>query len=237
MKAGGVIHFISETVMIGFKAGIALVLASTQLPKLCGFGGAHGGSFWERMRHFLENAGATNLLALTVGLAALVVLLLGKRFLPGKPVAILVVVGGILAAKGFELGTSGVAPRRSAARPAAAGRPGDRLGRPERVPASLVACFLLGAIETAAIGRTFAQKHGYRLDSDREFLALGAANLASGLGGGFPISGGMSQSLVNESGGARTPLSGLVAAILMLVVALSSASWPLCLSRCSRRSS
>lgn len=83
-----------------------------------------------------------------------------------------------------------------------------------------LACFLLGAVETAAIGRMFAEKHGYRIDSNRELLGLAGANIASGLGHGFPISGGMSQSLVNESGGARTPLSGLIATRLMLVVAL-----------------
>jgi MFS superfamily sulfate permease-like transporter len=66
----------------------------------------------------------------------------------------------------------------------------------------------------------FAEKHGYRLDSNQEFLALAGANLASGLGHGFPVSGGMSQSLVNESGGARTPLSGLIAAGILLIVAV-----------------
>ncbi len=89
----------------------------------------------------------------------------------------------------------------------------------ELLPLAL-ACFLLGAVETAAIGRMFAEKHGYRLDSNQEFLALAGANLASGVGQGFPISGGMSQSLVNESGGARTPLSSLIAAGIVLVIAL-----------------
>jgi len=78
----------------------------------------------------------------------------------------------------------------------------------------------LGAVETAAIGRMFTAKHGGRFDSNQEFLALATANLAAGLGRGFPVSGGMSQSLVNESSGAQTPLSGLVAAALMLVVSL-----------------
>ena len=87
-----------------------------------------------------------------------------------------------------------------------------------------MACFLLGAVETAAIGRMFARKHGYRLDSNQEFLALAGSNLAAGLGHGFPVSGGMSQSLVNEGGGARTPLSGLVASVLMVVIALFLAS-------------
>jgi MFS superfamily sulfate permease-like transporter len=66
----------------------------------------------------------------------------------------------------------------------------------------------------------FGAKHGYRLDASQEFLAIGVANLTAGLGSAFPVSGGMSQSLVNETGGARTPLSGLVAAIVTLLVAL-----------------
>ena len=75
-------------------------------------------------------------------------------------------------------------------------------------------------METAAIGRMFTAKHGGRLDANQEFLALAASNLAAGLGRGFPISGGMSQSLVNEGGGARTPLSGAFAAGIILVVVL-----------------
>jgi MFS superfamily sulfate permease-like transporter len=83
-----------------------------------------------------------------------------------------------------------------------------------------MACFLLAAVETAAIGRMFASKHGGRLDANQEFLAIAGANLASGLGQGFPTSGGMSQSLVNEGAGARTPMTNLVSALLILVVAV-----------------
>jgi MFS superfamily sulfate permease-like transporter len=89
----------------------------------------------------------------------------------------------------------------------------------ELLPLAL-ACFLLGAVETIAIGRMFSEKHGYRLNSNQEFLALAGANLATGLGHGFAVSGGMSQSVVNESAGARTPLSGLFAAGVVLIVAL-----------------
>src|SRR5262249_48566358 len=83
-----------------------------------------------------------------------------------------------------------------------------------------IACFMLGAVETAAIGRMFSAKHGSRLDPNQEFLGLAAANLAAGLGHGFPVSGGTSQSLVNESGGARTPISGLLAAGIILLVSV-----------------
>ena len=83
-----------------------------------------------------------------------------------------------------------------------------------------LAAFVLGAVESSAIGRMFGQKHGHRFDANQELLAIGAASLAAGIGRGFPVSGGMSQSLVNESAGARTPLSGLVAAIFTLFVVL-----------------
>src|SRR5260370_25041098 len=70
-----------------------------------------------------------------------------------------------------------------------------------------LACFLLGVVETAAIGRMFAAQHGGRFDANQENLALAASNLFAALGRGFPVSGGTSQPLVNEDGGARTPLS------------------------------
>ena len=89
----------------------------------------------------------------------------------------------------------------------------------ELLPLAL-ACFLLGAVETAAIGRMFAAKHGGRFDANQENLALAASNLFAGLGGGFPVSGGTSQSLVNEEGGAKTPLSTALAAVFILVVVL-----------------
>jgi high affinity sulfate transporter 1 len=219
--AGSLVSFISETVMTGFKAGVALHLASTQLPKLFGFHGSHGGDFWERMRHFLAHLHQTSPAALALGAAALGVLLLGKRLLPNRPVALFVVVAGIAAAASFDLAARGVALLGEVPQ----GLP--RLGPPALQTSDLnqllplaMACFLLAAVETAAIGRTFARKHGYRLDSNQEFLALAGSNLAAGLGRGFPVSGGMSQSLVNEGSGARTPVSGLVAAGVVLAVTL-----------------
>jgi sulfate permease, SulP family len=214
VRAGAIVDFVSESVMIGFKAGIALVLASTQLPKLCGFKGTHG-DFWERMGHFVSHAGA----ALGLGAAALALLLLGKRFLANRPVALFVVIGGIAAASFTDLAGRGVQMLGAVPQglPDLAWPGLSRAAVNELLPLA-VACFLLGAVESAAIGRTFARKHGYRLDANQEFLALAGANLASGLGQGLPVSGGMSQSLVNESAGARTPLSGLWAAGIVLLV-------------------
>src|SRR6185436_4922785 len=216
VKAGVIVNFISESVMTGFKCGVALFLASTQLPKLFGIHGAHG-DFWENSGHFLKHLHETNPASLAIGGTALAVLVLGKIFLKHKPVALFVVIGGIVASAllGFEargVKLLGAVPQGLPA----LGLPAIHWADLNELLPLAFACFLLGAVETAAIGRTFAAKHGGRLDASQEFLALAASNLAAGLGRGFPISGGMSQSLVNEGAGARTPLSSLLAASILL---------------------
>jgi high affinity sulfate transporter 1 len=219
VRAGAIVNFFSETVLVGFKCGVALFLASTQLPKLFGFSGAHGGDFWDRMGHFFGGLEKTNPAALLLGLTALGVLLLGKTILKHRPVALFVVIGGIVAARMLHLDERGVALLGEVPQ----GLPMPGLPDVSRADVNAIlplglACFVLAAVETTAIGRMFGAKHGYRLDATQEFLAIGAANLAAGLGRAFPVSGGMSQSLVNETGGARTPLSGLVAALITLLV-------------------
>ena len=219
-RAGVLVHFISESVMTGFKSGVALFLASTQLPKLFGFHGAHG-SFWGNTGFFFKHLNETSSMALLVGGIALALLVLGKIFLKHKPVALFVVIGGIIAASAFSLETRGV--KLIGAVPQ--GIPPLKLpvvywpDLNNLLPLAF-ACFLLGAVETAAIGRMFVAKHGGRFDANEENLALAASNLVAGLGGGFPVSGGTSQSLVNEEAGARTPLSNALAAVFILVVVL-----------------
>ena len=220
VRAGVVVDFISETVLVGFKTGVALVLASTQLPKLFGIKGGHG-SFWQRCGEFFSHLRDTNPVALAVGLGALAALVAGKVFLKNRPVALFVVVGGILGATSAHLDQRGVKMLGEVPQ----GLPALRLPAVQAsdindlLPLAM-ACFLLGAVESVAIGRMFGLKHGNRLDSNRELLALAGANLAAGLGRGFPVSGGMSQSLVNESAGARTPLSGFLASLVIVVVVL-----------------
>lgn len=219
-KAGVIVNFISESVLVGFKCGIALFIASTQLPKLFGFKGSHG-DFWERSGYFFAHLQETNGASLLLGLSALALLLLGKRFLKNKPVSLFVVIAGIVAAASMDLGQFGVKLLGQVPQ----GLP--PFGLPAIHPSDLndllplaLACFLLGAVESAAIGRMFAAKHGYRFDANQELLGIAGANVMAGLGHGIPVSGGMSQSLVNESGGARTPLSGFIAALLMLLIVL-----------------
>ena len=218
--AGTIINFFSETVLIGFKCGVAFVLASTQLPKLFGFAGSHG-DFWEAMAHFFRSLPQTNATALTVGLIALAALVGGKSFFKNRPVALVVLIASIVAAAMLRLDQRGVKLIGDVPRglPLPSLPPVTRSDISTLLPLSM-ACFLLAAVETSAIGRMFARSHDYRLDASQEFLAIAGSNFASGLFGGFPVSGGTSQSLVNASAGARSPLSGLVSAIAILLVAL-----------------
>lgn len=222
VRAGVIVNFVSESVMVGFKTGVACVLTSTQLPKLFGFHGAHG-NFWENLGHFFRHIHETNPVALILGASALTVLVLGKMLWKHKPMALFVVVGGIVAASLAHLEARGVKLLGNVPHglpEIGLPEPGVRWADVNTLLPLAMACFMLGAVESAAIGRMFVAKHGGRFDPNQEFLALSAANLAAGLGHGFPISGGMSQSLVNESGGARTPLSGFIAAAIILLVTL-----------------
>jgi high affinity sulfate transporter 1 len=219
-RAGRAVSFFSETVLVGFKAGLALYLASTQLPKLFGFKGTHG-DFWERSGYFLAHLGETHQASLLVGTAALAALIAGKLWIKNRPVAFVVVIAGMLAARFWDLESQGV----SLLGEVPEGLPSLGVSVVSRADLNMLmpvalAAFVLGAVESSAIGRMFGQKHGHRFEANQELLALSAANFAAGIGRGFPVSGGMSQSLVNESAGARTPLSGLIAALFTLFVVL-----------------
>ena len=146
VKAGSIVNFISESVMVGFKCGVALFLASTQIPKLCGVHGAHG-DFWENSGHFLRHADQSNPTSLASGLAALAVLVAGKILLKHKPVALFVVIGGIAASLLLGLGDRGV--KLLGAVPAGLPAPGlpsvSRADLNTLLPLAF-ACFLLGAV-------------------------------------------------------------------------------------------
>ena len=224
LRAGVLVEFISETVLTGFKLGIGLTLIATQIPKLCGISSAHGGNFAARCWHFVTHLSELNWVACILGGTALMILVGGKRWLPHRPIAILVVVGAILLVGPLDLIAHGVATLGAV--PAGAPQPVffplgiDDLN--EILPLAM-ACFLLAAVETVAIGRMFAARTGQAFDPNQEFLGLAAANTAAGIAQGLPVGGGMSQSLVNAAGGARSPLSGLIAAITILVVLLTCA--------------
>jgi high affinity sulfate transporter 1 len=224
-RLGGVVQFVSETVLSGFKIGAALVIASTQLPKLFGVAGG-GANFFERVAHLIGQLGVIHLPSLLLGVGALCVLALGEGLLRGRPVVLIVVIASILLMTFTGLAERGVAVVGELPR----GLPalGIQRGQLEDIQALLplaLACFLLAFVEGISTARAFALEHRYAIDTERELLATAAANLAAGLGQGFPVAGGMSQSAVNGKAGARTPAALVVAsgAIALVLIYLTEA--------------
>jgi high affinity sulfate transporter 1 len=211
LRLSSLMSFVSETVLLGFKAGAALTIGMTQLPKLFGVAGG-GEHFFERLWTLAGQISLTNFAVLAFGLTALAMLLAGERLLPGRPVALAVVASSIVVMSVTSLGEYGlkVVGELPSGLPELrwpALRPRDVEGI---IPLAL-ACFLLSYIESVSAARTLAAKNGYEIDSRQELLGLGAANLAVAFAQGFPVAGGLSQSVVNDKAGAKTPLALIVA--------------------------
>jgi high affinity sulfate transporter 1 len=220
LRLSGLVSFISETILIGFKAGAALTIAMTQLPKLFGVTGG-GDYFFERAWTLAGQLGQTNVAVLGMGLAALTLLLLGEKLLPNRPIALLVVALATVVVSLTTLKEAGVAT--VGALPAGLpdfSLPSLRLRDVDGILPLSCACFLLAYIESISAARTLAAKNDTEIDPRQELLALGAANLAVAFGNGFPVAGGLSQSAVNDKAGARTPLALVFASITLAVCLL-----------------
>lgn len=136
---------------------------------------------------------------------AIAALVFFARLFPGRPTMLVVVAAAILAMPEItipKIHTSDIAAL---------------------VPIAL-ACFMLAYGETILVARSFAQKHGYDINPEQELTAIGAANIATGLAHGFPVAGGMSQTAVNDLGGASSPLSLVVTSCAIALTLLFFAS-------------
>jgi sulfate permease, SulP family len=220
LRLSVLVRLISDSILVGFKAGAGLTIAMTQLPSLIGVAGG-GHNFFERAALIAGQFGQMHYLVLAVGVIAIMLLMLGERLLPGKPVALGVVALSIVAASVLGLPALGVPTtgRIPAGLPTLEG-PALRLHDVEGIVPLAVGCLLLAYIESVSAARTFAAKHGYAIDPRQEFLGIGAANLAAALGHGYPVAGGLSQSAVNDKAGARSPLALVFASITLALCLL-----------------
>jgi len=212
-RLSSLVNFISETILLGFKAGAALTIAMTQLPKLFGVqGGGHG--FFESAVTLGSQLPDTNFAVLAFGLAALAVLLLGEKFLPGRPIALFVVVIAIIVLSVTPLGDLGFKIVGALPQGLPDFRlPDLRVRDVDGVIPLAFACLLLAYVESVSAARTLAQAHGYEIDARQELLGLGAANLGAAFFQAYPVAGGLSQSSVNDKAGAKTPLALVFASV------------------------
>ena len=220
LRLGFIVKFISKTVLTGFLAGIALFIASGQLPKLFGITGTTG-NFFERMYYLFMHIGQTNLYTLAIGVGGIIFLYAATKKFPKLPNTLFLVLGSILLITLTNLASLGV----HLVGYIPPGLPGIIIPDPNLIDINVLltlaaTVFLVSYIEGYLFAEEYAAKHKYKVDGNQELLALGLSNIAVGLFQGLPIGGSLSRTAVNEESGAKTQLAGGVSALIILLVLL-----------------
>lgn len=214
LRLSTLINFISETVMLGFKAGAGLSIAATQLPALLGIpGGGH--NFIERVMAIAGQLHQVHPVAIGIGFASLGLLWLGEKFLPSRPIALFLVALSVAFVSMTNLAGHVVTVGHIPSGLPSFTPPLLGIREVDGILPLAFAVVLLSYMESVSAGRAFAAKHGYKLDVRQELLGLGSANLLVAFGQGYPVAGGLSQSAVNEQAGAKTPLSLIFASVTL----------------------
>ena len=236
LRLGFLANFLSHTVVSGFITASGILIALSQMKHILGIS-AQGDTFldlgWSLLRHLPD----VNYSALAVGVSVVVFLLWARRGAVGvmthlglskstaqlvaKAAPVLGIVATIISAVVFDLNANGVAlvGMVPAGLPTLQ-LPVFSLALVEALALPAIAISIIGYVESISVGKTLGAKRGQRVDGNQELIGLGAANLASSISGGFPVTGGFSRSVVNFDAGARTQLAGILAAFGIALAAL-----------------
>lgn len=223
LRLGSVTDLLSMPVRVGYLNGIALLVLVSQLPKLFGFSTDADG-FVDGIDGFVRGVldGATEGWSLTLGAAAVAIMVGGRLVARRVPWVLFAVVAATVVVAAFGLAEDGVAVvgvlPSGFPTPAAPSVRWDDMGA---VAAGALAIAVVSAADTAALSRSFAARRGDRVDQNREAIGLGAANIAAGVFQGFPMSASSSRTAVAESVGSRSQLTGVLAAVLVVALVLA----------------
>ena len=238
LRLGFLAYFLSHPVISGFITGSAILITISQLKHIFGVE-ASSGHVVSTLYDIVTGLPNLNPATTTIGILTLIFLffarkslgqLLQKAGLPAGTAALLGRLAPMVAvilsiAVVSQMGLAESANVRIVGE-VPAGLPALQLGVPGAsdlaslwLPAMLIS--LVGFVESVSVAQSLALKRQQKINPDRELLGLGAANVASALSGGYPVTGGFARSVVNFSAGANTPLAGVFSAILMAVVIAS----------------
>lgn len=222
LKMGWIAQFLSKAVVTGFLFGAAIDVVIGELPKLTGTE-VTGSNPIQELWSWLGTLGEAQPTTVVVGAIALAVVFGLKAVAPQVPGALVLVVGGLLAAALFDLGAKGVAlvGEVPSGLPSLQVPDGqlmwDHVGT---VALAAVAVVLIGFSQTAGDARAFAAKHRYQIDINQESIAQSLANIAAGLFKGMPVSTSLSASSLNDHSGAKTGLASLTSGVTVLLTLL-----------------
>ena len=221
IRLGFILGLLSKSVVTGFVFGLALVIAVGQIPSRRGCHAAEGDTF-QQIYQLLTNVEQIELYTMAVGISALVVIFLVKRFFPRppsglscwcwasspSPSSILNVQTGVSIVGDIPTGLP------------TPGLPQVSLTDLPYLIAGAVGIVFLAVGESLGAARSFAAKHRYEINPDQELIALGTANISAGLFQGFTVDASLSSSATADEAGARTQLSSIVTAVLIIVTLL-----------------
>jgi high affinity sulfate transporter 1 len=219
-RMGFVADLISKPVRVGYLAGLAVTIFIGQLPKLFGYSVDANGLVQELVA-FLTNLSQTNPWTLAVGLLSLFVILGLKRWAPRIPGVLVAVVLSIAVTVIFGLSAKGVST--IGALPQGFPMPSFPAVDLSALPLLIATAFGIALVaigDTISTSTGFAARRGYEVDGDQEMFGIGAANLFAGFFQGFPVSTSGSRTAVAEQSGAKTQMTGVVAALLVLAMLL-----------------
>lgn len=224
-RLGGLVALVSHSVVVGFTAGAALIIAASQLPAALGLSR-------DQASALLDGGSAlAGLAAIRPGAVLIAVVTLGlclgcRRWRPRWPAMPLALLLATLLAQAIDPGGEGI-PRIAAV---PAGLPPLVLPQLSLESFSLlapgaIALGLLGLVEAAAISRALAARSGQRVDANREFIGQGLSNLGGACFSAYVSSGSFTRSGLNASAGARTPVAAMLAALLLIPLLLLATAW------------
>lgn len=219
-RLGKLVDFVSHTVVIGFTAGAAILIATSQLPHITGVFTEKGLSFFASWHHIFVDINQLNWSVFSVGITTLLVAIASKLFFPKIPnLLVAMAVGSVLA---YFIGTdSGIAlvGEIPAGIPPLS-MPDFSLATLQMLAPEAFAIALLGLIEAVSISRAIAIKSQQRIYPNQEFLGQGLSNMVGSFFSCYAGSGSFTRSGVNYSAGARTGLSAIFAAVFLLIIVL-----------------
>jgi SulP family sulfate permease len=219
-RLGFITRFISRPILLGYIVGSAWLIVISQLPAMLGVAVDEDG-YYSAIGSLLRNLDQANVWTMLLGAALMALIYAIKRFVPKAPAYLVAAIVGTLVVLVFNLDDLGVTLIGSIAS-------GIPLPKIPFVPIPDVMSLVLPAAGIALLAyadsvvtaESLARPNGYEIDADQEFLGLGVASIASGLFQGFPVNGSQTRSVVLDDSGARTQMSGLVSAVLVIVTLL-----------------
>jgi SulP family sulfate permease len=220
-RLGFLVNFLSHPVIAGFTSAAAIIIAFSQFKHLLGIK-VTGEKFVDILKQILEKLSETHLTTFSIGLVSILILLLVKKIHKMIPGPLVVVVLGILVVYFFGLSEKGV----KIVGEIPGGLPSFHLFTMNSdyirslLPTALTIAFV-GFMESIAVAKAIQSKHkDYKLDANQELIALGTSNIFGSFFKSFPVTGGFSRTAVNDQAGAKTGLSSVISAILIIFTLL-----------------